>query len=143
MSAAHTAHCGRRGAGAGADARGPPRRARRARRRRLADAPARAMALHGPRAARDRGLRRSLRAPPADGQAIAAVRRLLDDAVVRRPVAATRAARRASASTVSARPTIAGIEVGDPEARWTELRTAVRETDLRQQYPLAALNTAF
>ena len=101
------------------DARRAPRRARSARRGGLADAAARALALHGPRAARDRRLRARSRAPRSRPTRR---RRASACSTTRRSatVAATRAARWSSASPASARPAIAGIDVTDLEERWGE-----------------------
>ena len=106
----------------GADARGAPARARRSRRGGLADAAARAMALHEPRAARGRGLRPR---PPARRRRKRSPRRNACSAMRRS------AARRgnsccstASASTGLGAAPLAGIEIANPEARWTSSRIA-------------------
>jgi Fe-S cluster assembly protein SufD len=79
-----------------------------------------------------------LLAPPAVGQAIAAAKRLLDDAAfgdTSRQLVLLDGERIDGLGTA----VLAGIDIGNPEARWSELAKPLSS----QQYPLAALNTAF
>ena len=124
----HPTDRGRHGPGAGAHARGASRRARGARRGRLADAAAGALALHGPRAARDRRLRAR---PSAASEASArrAYERLLGDPAfgdASRQLVLLDGRRVAGLGAADDR----GLEITRPRRALERLRAAVRAADL-------------
>jgi Fe-S cluster assembly protein SufD len=77
-------------------------------------------------------------APPVDGEAIAAAKRVLDDASFG-PSSQQLVLLDGERIDGLGAAALAGVEIGNPEARWTELAKPL----VAQQYPLAALNTAF
>ena len=113
-----------------------------ARRGRLADAAPRAMALHGPRAAR-RGETSTSLPTPLDRDTVAAAQTRcspmpsLGDAS--RQLVLLDGERVAGLGATA----LAGVEVTSLEARWDEFVAAFAKPIGAAEYPLAALNTAF
>ena len=74
-------------------------------------------------------------APPADDDTVAAARRLLEDPAFgesRRQLVLLDGERVAGLGAAA----LTGVDIGNPETQWSEIESA-------QEYPLAALNTAF